>query len=112
VTGACGIECERCPIYIAAHDADYAEELAQQWRRDGHSEAKADWFRCEGCHGADEVVWGDDCAIRECCKTSRGLDNCSRCEVFPCDTINEFANDGIPHHREAVESLRQRAKND
>ena len=107
---ACGLVCTECPIYRAAGDAEFAEELAQGWREGGHAEAKAEWFRCRGCHGPDELVWTEDCKIRACCKGEKGLANCSWCGEFPCALIVEFENDGHAHHRAAVKRLREMAR--
>ncbi|MBL7033120.1 MAG: DUF3795 domain-containing protein [Candidatus Delongbacteria bacterium] len=110
MTGACGIDCDCCPIFNATHDRELAEELASQWCQDGHEDASPDWFHCEGCHAADDEVWSSDCAIRECCINARGLETCAQCAAFPCDTILSFECDGIPHHQAAVERLRQQAE--
>ena len=103
----CGIECDDCEIFIAANDAEFAEKLADSWRRSFQPKAKAEWFKCQGCHGDDSVVWGDDCKIRECCIKTHGLSNCSECNEFPCKLITAFENDGYAHHKTAVENLRQ-----
>jgi SAM-dependent methyltransferase len=33
------------------------------------------------------------------------LDSCADCEKFPCEKVSAFGNDGIPHHRQALENL-------
>ena len=91
-------------------DPTKAEELAEKWRQDGNKEVTADWFKCRGCHGPDELVWSGDCKIRACCKKDKGLANCSLCGQFPCDLITAFENDQYPHHKVAVANLREMAK--
>ena len=107
---ACGLNCRECPIGKAAKDREYAEKLAAEWRKSGQSEAVAEWFRCEGCHGNDELVWSEDCKIRLCCIKKKGLANCSYCGEFPCSLIEEFENDGHVHHAKAVDYLKELRK--
>ena len=104
---ACGLDCGACPIRKAANDRGSAEELAEDWRKTGHPEAEADWFKCQGCHGPEGLVWGKDCKIRECCAKDRRLKNCGQCVDFPCELIIEYENDGHAHHRAAIKRLRE-----
>jgi hypothetical protein len=106
MTAPCGIDCTGCPIRRAAGDPDYAEKLAQEWRKEGHSDAVAGWFTCQGCHGDDSLVWGDDCRIRQCCIHQKKLDNCSFCNEFPCNLIRDFESDEHDHHTLAVANMR------
>jgi len=103
---ACGMDCVVCPIRRAANDRDFAEKLAEDWRKNGFPKAEADWFKCQGCHGLKSLVWTEDCKMRKCCIEEKKLKNCSYCEKFPCELIIEFKNDGNPNHKAAVERLR------
>jgi hypothetical protein len=107
---SCGLDCEACPIFKAANDPHFAEELASEWRNAGHPKAQAGWFKCQGCHGDDALVWSEDCAIRKCCRHDRKLENCSFCPEFPCELLSRFESDGLAHHRAAVENLRRMKK--
>ncbi len=104
---ACGLDCGECPIGKAARDRAFAEKLAQEWRESGNQKATADWFKCEGCHGREDLVWAADCKIRACCIKTRHLDNCSVCVDFPCPLIDKFEQDGYEHHSKAVQRLKQ-----
>ena len=101
------MDCDACPIFKAANDSAFAEVLAQQWRDTSHPKAEAGWFKCQGCHGADDLVWGEDCAMRKCCLKEKKLQNCSFCDDFPCSLITTFETDGVENHRVAVQRLRQ-----
>jgi hypothetical protein len=107
----CGIICTDCPVYKAALDKSKAEVLAEQWKGYGYPDALPEWFKCQGCHGDDSLVWGSDCEIRDCCIKTMKLDNCSSCEKFPCELIEKFENDGVEHHKAAVEYLKQLREN-
>ncbi len=103
----CGMDCHTCPIFKAAHDPRFAEQLATGWRNAGHPEAEAGWFKCQGCYGDEALVWAEDCAMRNCCLKERQLANCSFCQDFPCQHLTDFESDGAAHHKAAVASLRQ-----
>lgn len=103
----CGIDCAACSIRRAANDPDFAENLAAEWRVTEHPAAQAEWFRCQGCRGPAELVWGEDCAIRACCIGEKQHADCSHCGEFPCPTITAFGSDGAPHHARAFENLKQ-----
>ena len=103
----CGMDCGECPIFKAANDSDFAEALAEGWRKTTHPNAEAGWFKCQGCHGDDALVWGEDCAMRNCCLKERKLANCSFCPDFPCKLITDFEADGVGNHKAAVQRLRQ-----
>ncbi len=104
---ACGLNCDECQIRKAANDREYAEQLAAQWRQSGNQEAAADWFKCQGCRGTDELVWSDNCKIRQCCIKTKELENCSYCGQFPCSFVEKFEKDGYAHHAKAVQHLRE-----
>ena len=103
---ACGMDCDACPILRAANDRNYAEKLAEDWRKNGYPKAEADWFKCQGCHGPKSLVWTEYCKIRKCCIEEKKLENCSSCKEFPCKLITKFENDGNSNHKFAVERLK------
>ena len=105
--GACGMDCAACPILKAANDTAFAEQLAEGWRNSGSPNAKAEWFRCQGCHGPEALIWSGDCKIRACCVKGKNLKNCSQCAEFPCNLSTAFENDGNPNHQAAVNRLRR-----
>ncbi|MCL5270188.1 MAG: DUF3795 domain-containing protein [bacterium] len=102
----CGIECGSCPIRRPAGDPAIAETLAADWRKAGRAAARADWFKCQGCRGPEALVWDENCKIRHCCLHEKRLAHCGLCPDFPCVLITQFANDGHPTHRAAVERLK------
>jgi len=103
----CGLICTDCDVYKAAQDPEKAKQLAIEGRQHGCTDVTPEWFKCRGCHGADEFVWGDDCEIRICCIKTKNLDNCSLCDDFPCQLILDFENDKYEHHTKAVTYLRE-----
>ena len=104
---ACGLNCDDCEIGKAAKDPAFAEKLAARWRQSGKKAATADWFKCQGCHGQDDLVWSDDCKIRACCVKTKRLRNCAECGEFPCPLVDKFEKDGYAHHAKAVRFLKE-----
>ncbi len=101
------MDCGVCPIFKAANDLDFADILAERWRNAGHPNAEAAWFKCQGCHGDDALLWTEDCAMRNCCLKERKLQNCSYCPDFPCKLLSDFEADGVENHGVAVQRLKQ-----
>lgn len=104
----CGANCLKCPIFIAAHDKDKAEELAVSFREHGSADAKLEWFQCQGCYGSMEVHWSSACSILPCCEAKK-LDNCSQCDDFQCSMLVKFEED-YPHHKAFIDRLRKLRK--
>lgn len=62
----CGLNCEVC---------SYREKM-----------------NCPGCQQCGgEMFWGK-CEIAACC-ISKELENCGKCETFPCENLKKFAFD-------------------
>lgn len=103
----CGIDCAACDIYQAAQDPAAAERLAERWRANGHANAEAGWFRCQGCRGDRTLCWCDDCHIFTCAE-EKGVANCSQCADFPCQPLQEWGAQ-YAHHVQALEKLKSMA---
>lgn len=100
-TAYCGLYCEQCS-FRTAHEENNPEHLAHlpfPFALKDLSE-----YACGGCKSG-RCICGK-CRIKPCAM-AREIDDCSECPEFPCPLIEEFANDGLPHHRDAVENLHQ-----
>jgi hypothetical protein len=94
----CGLYCRQCS-FKAAHDeqdARHLESIPYKFIQRPLSD-----YNCEGCKGF--CICGP-CKIKECA-SSKNIDSCADCAVFPCRYTESFANDGMPHHKSAVENL-------
>ncbi len=101
----CGLYCEQCSFKRAHDDGDakHLQSLPYPAVLKPLSE-----YGCDGCKG--EHCRCTVCKIKPCI-IEKGYDSCADCESFPCELIEAFGNDGIPHHAQAMENLRQiRAK--
>lgn len=97
----CGLYCDQCSGRVAHEEQDrrHLEHFPAKYQM-GRAEL-AD-FACEGCKGRN--VCGP-CKIKACA-SAQDIESCARCGGFPCELLVAFENDGVPHHRQAVENLR------
>lgn len=110
--GACGLDCTKCGQYRLPFDQEAQKNVIQWYRAEGWlteteglKEAIEKKMYCKGC-GDPDICWSSNCKIAKCCKSDKGLVNCSRCESFPCAEIEDHAakDEG---YREGVEYLKQ-----
>ncbi|MFW6197182.1 MAG: DUF3795 domain-containing protein [Thermoplasmatota archaeon] len=110
---ACGLECKKCSIYLAHSDEGVAHEVMDWFIDMGWLEGDVeieefmdDGPYCMGCHGDRETHWSPDCWILRCCVDEKGLDNCSECDQFSCERLEEWAEkDEI--YSEGLERLKE-----
>jgi hypothetical protein len=114
--GYCGLDCERCPVFVATAKNDYAlrRETAEQWSRQyreyladhlGRCEFKPEEMNCAGCRSSNLFVGCSICAIRACAR-ERGLSSCARCgEYQSCEALNGFYS-VHPDARAALDAIR------
>jgi hypothetical protein len=104
----CGLFCGACPAYIATH-VNNAQAAASK-PEPGSKPSLRD-MQCDGCLGGGRLpAHAPKCAIRICAVEKTKTGRCSECQEFPCSLITDFNNDGILHHAEVLENLRQLRK--
>ena len=96
----CGLNCGACPVGLANERDDTAalERLAGEWGTEPSQ------LVCGGCRGEMTIPFCARCGMRKCA-ISRGLDFCSQCPEFPCETLAAFRNDDMPHHSVVLRNL-------
>jgi len=103
VLSVCGLNCAQCDIYDAGHgDKKKRDEIVEWFRKERNETIKPGQVRCDGCRGPFDRHWSPDCKMMLCART-RELQYCFECESFPCRLLEEFAADGMEHHKRAVE---------
>lgn len=106
----CGIDCEKCPAYIAfkTNDDKLREETAKQWSEMFKYNFKKEDINCEGCSkGKIHVYYCDSmCNIRKCA-ISKNIESCAFCSEYPCQMLSDFIKD-IPEAKENLNKLRQK----
>lgn len=114
--GFCGLDCERCPVFVATANDDDAlrRETAEAWSRLygdqlagalGRRVLQPAEMSCRGCRSATLFVGCSACGIRACA-TERGVDSCARCEEYARCALIEGFHSAHPDARAALDELR------
>lgn len=105
----CGLYCGACPMYLATQEnsPERLESLMKQFSA-GKMQMKREDLLCDGCIGGGRVAaFCRRCDIRSCAESRADVAVCSDCLDVPCAKITRFNNDGMVHHSEVIENLRQ-----
>jgi len=103
----CGLNCAKCDIYEAGHGNEELRNRIIEWFKKERSQTvKPEKITCEGCRGPIDRHWSSDCKIMLCAK-KKGHEYCFQCSDFPCELLEEFASDGLSHHKRTVENLKK-----
>ena len=82
----------------------------RNWRRPaqvGYPQARTAWFKCQGCHSPESLVWSEDCKIRGCCGKDNNLIDSKQCSEFPRGPIIAFEKGGDAGYGVAVNRPRE-----
>jgi hypothetical protein len=93
-TGYCGIDCTKCPGYIAFknNDDQLRIKTAQEWSKQYNHEFSKDMINCTGCASKEEPHCGycGICKVRACAQ-KKSVSRCTLCKDFEnCKTRQEF----------------------
>ncbi|MGE5308649.1 MAG: DUF3795 domain-containing protein [Deltaproteobacteria bacterium] len=108
--GYCGLDCKKCPVFIATatDDQRLRERTAREWSalfgKFLGKDLKPDEMNCSGCRSTG-IVFGAcvDCPIKRCCG-KKGIASCARCDEYDrCSILAGFFS--VPHHKPARENL-------
>lgn len=106
LVAVCGLYCGACTLYRTRRDNNpqQLEELQRNLSQRGQ-EVTLD---CDGClSGGRLTPYCQECKMRLCAAEKPEVTRCSDCAEFPCSLINNFNDDGIRHHAEVIDNLRQ-----
>ena len=110
LVAVCGLYCGACPMYIATQSNDEQKQNTLLKRfSSGPVEFTIEDILCDGCisNGTRVASFCKRCAIRACPTDKQNVVRCSDCPDFPCSRITDFNNDGMLHHAEVLQNLRQ-----
>ncbi len=109
LVAVCGLYCGACSIYRATQDGneeklkDFAQGLSARTGKN----FTVDDVLCDGCLTRGRLdLWCRNCQIRICPELKAGRVRCSDCEELPCSRLTSFQNDGMKHHLEIVDNLK------
>ncbi|MCK4594802.1 DUF3795 domain-containing protein [bacterium] len=92
--GYCGIDCAKCPAFIAtkADDTEAYKKIAADWSEMYGAEIPPENIPCAGCFASSPEPTGchaGECEIRACAIEKKVL-TCAECPEFACDRLTEF----------------------
>jgi len=114
--GYCGLDCQRCPVFVATVRDDHAlrRETAEEWSRRfgeylaarlGRRRLEPEEMRCGGCRSANRFVGCSLCQIRTCAG-ERGLGSCARCGEYQACALLYGFHSVHPGARTALDEIR------
>jgi len=97
----CGLYCGACSFKVAfdENDRSHIENMPEKY--DKYRNLPLEF--CPGCRLENQC---GKCDIKDCAE-HKGVQYCSQCNEFPCQKLEDFNNDGIPHHSESISNLQQ-----
>jgi len=102
--GYCGDDCELCPRFVAtkSNDIEKLKEAAVLWEKVGLRDrvVSSEEMICHGCESLEQCHYNE---IRECAK-EKEINNCGKCDDYPCDKINEVFNKTNSYARQCKEA--------
>lgn len=96
----CGLYCGACSFKVAYDDNDVRHLEVMPAKYDRYKTEELEF--CPGCRLENQC---GDCKIRDCA-ISKNLEHCGVCTDFPCELIQNFNDDGIPHHGACISNLK------
>jgi hypothetical protein len=105
---ACGINCGDCGARIATINNDDAKrkEVAAQWSKAYEADLDIESINCTGCmEEGVKFAHCNECEYRECV-TEMGITNCSECDDYPCEELEQFL-EHVPEAKVNLEELRR-----
>ena|SRR3972149_2254800 len=88
----CGYRCDLCLAYKDNIEKDDQRVfLSDTWHKIYGFRIPAEEIYCEGCISSNEPDvkrLDKKCPVRPCVM-EKGLENCSQCENYPCDSFNQ-----------------------
>ena len=89
----CGLDCSKCPTYLATQKNEPAEreKVAGQWSQFFGMTLTQQDINCDGCQSGSKRLFMHckSCQIRDCCQ-SKDISTCAECDDCPCDSLNNF----------------------
>ena len=92
ILSRCGYRCDLCLAYKQnIEEQDRRAELSDGWEKCFGFRIPAEKIYCEGCMtGGEPKLIDARCPVRPCVIT-KGLNNCSECNEYPCKKFSQRA---------------------
>jgi hypothetical protein len=112
VIGFCGIDCGKCPAYIAKkeNNDELRKKTAEEWSKMFGTQFTPEGVNCDGCavQGQHIIYCEQLCDIRKCA-VEKKVENCAVCADYGCEKLEAFLKN-VPEARKTLEDIRQKPK--
>jgi len=115
----CGIECSKCPAYIAKkeNNDELRKKFAEEQSKLHDIDIPLEMINCDGCRSSGEHMgYCSMCKIRECC-VEKQLENCALCDDYVCEELEKVytymrdvmgkAINGVPEAKITLDEIRK-----
>jgi hypothetical protein len=102
----CGLDCMKCPAYIAKRENDdkLRRETAEKWNKAYNLGLKPEQIDCDGC--LTENIGNNNCVIRVCSR-GKGLMNCAYCREYICKKLAKYFQTA-PGCKDSLDQIREK----
>ncbi|NHJ31299.1 MAG: DUF3795 domain-containing protein [Asgard group archaeon] len=109
----CGLECDKCSIYLIDEDEAIAEQMLGWFKEEGWrpktttvQEFMQEGKFCKGCRSdRQDKHWSANCEFLICCVDEKKLDSCHKCSEFVCEKLVEWSKKS-EKYAEGIERLK------
>ena len=112
--GSCGIDCNKCPIYIGTATGDqevldeYAAKSVEAFGVDFETYRNS---RCLGCHQEETNVYLPHCGVCNIrkCAVGNGYETCAECDEYTsCEMLQGVFDNALQPAKENLDLLRKK----
>jgi len=106
----CGINCSKCPTYVATQNDDNAErkDVAEKWSKEFNVSIKPEDINCDGCLATTERIFNycRVCNIKKC-GTEKKVKNCAYCDDYACEKLSKFHERATPVVKQTLDEIKK-----
>lgn len=106
--GICGLDCTKCPAFIAkkSNDDELRKKTADEWSKQFNETITPESINCDGCLSTGEhISYTDICEIRKC-GLEKSVKSCAYCDDYVCEKLEKWFKN-VPDAKNTLEELRK-----
>lgn len=90
MVACCGLDCARCPAYLAtqAGDMEKLAAVAARWSESHGKVIPTEDILCDGCESGTGRInsFCSTCRVKTCCD-EKGIHDCAHCDEYVCEEL-------------------------
>ncbi|MGA2368928.1 MAG: DUF3795 domain-containing protein [Dehalococcoidia bacterium] len=106
----CGLQCLKCPAYLAtqADDNKLRSDCAQRWSEWAKITIRPEQINCDGCKAGGRLFFFcNSCGVRKCA-VEKGIDTCALCPDYVCKKLQDLMQLD-PNIRKSIEAQKRKS---